>query len=210
MAGVNLRPGKGHKINISGHRFGTLLAMFPVKRPAGRKTAGLHWMCFCLCGDVSVRIGGNLRAGRCSCSKCRGTGGPLQPANTKTFSSWRGMRERCTNPNHASWPNYGGRGITFCQAWDDYQTFYRDMGPKPHGHSLDRIDCDGDYCPENCRWLPVRLQSRNTRQNKLDESKAREIRERARAGEIGVRLAEEFSVSSTVVYGIRDGKLWSD
>ena len=79
------------------------------------------------------------------------------------YGVWQSMRQRCLNPNHPNWKHYGGRGISICPAWDDFHTFVKDMSPSPEGHSIDRIDNDGDYSPENCRWVTQKQQLRNTR-----------------------------------------------
>ena len=86
-------------------------------------------------------------------------------------SVWRGMKQRCFNSNEPGYKNYGGRGITMCDRWvDSYENFITDMGPRPSDkHSIDRIDNDGDYCPENCRWATSVEQNRNTRHNRLWE-----------------------------------------
>jgi hypothetical protein len=76
------------------------------------------------------------------------------------------MRARCLNPQSARYADYGGRGITVCPTWDDFETFLRDMGPKPSPrHSIDRIDNDRGYSPENCKWSTTTEQNRNTRLN---------------------------------------------
>lgn len=79
------------------------------------------------------------------------------------YRSWKAMRSRCLNPNNAAWEHYGGRGITICAEWADFEVFMRDMGPRPEGLTLDRIDVNGNYEPSNCRWLPLPDQSRNRR-----------------------------------------------
>jgi hypothetical protein len=81
----------------------------------------------------------------------------------KTYSAWIGMRNRCSNPNHPQYRHYGERGIKVCQRWNDYAAFLADMGEKPAGMSLDRIDNDSGYEPSNCCWATQKEQMRNMR-----------------------------------------------
>ena len=86
--------------------------------------------------------------------------------NTREFKSWISMKTRCYNPNSKGYQNYGGRGITICDRWkDSFINFYEDMGERPEGTSLDRIDVNGNYEPSNCRWADSIIQNRN--RNKL-------------------------------------------
>ena len=79
------------------------------------------------------------------------------------YSVWEGMIQRCTNPKHSGFHNYGGRGITVCDRWRDVVNFHADMAPRPPGLYLDRIDNDGPYEPGNCRWITMQEQHANRR-----------------------------------------------
>lgn len=153
----------------SGVRYGRLLAL----RPAGRAGTNLAWLCLCDCGKESVVSGGNLTRGKtksCGClNKER-----VRAANTthgfskeRLFGIWKGILQRCTEPNFHHYRYYGGRGIVVCEDWMSFQCF-RDWSLSS-GYSddlaIDRIDNDGDYTPQNCRWVTTKEQARNTTRN---------------------------------------------
>lgn len=88
-------------------------------------------------------------------------------SETSTYNRWSLMRRRCNNPKHPAYNNYGGRGIKVCERWNNYDNFLKDMGEAPPGLTLDRIDVNGDYTPENCRWATRSQQARNIRSTRL-------------------------------------------
>lgn len=90
---------------------------------------------------------------------------------TSEYRAWSNIKTRCLNTNNSRYKDYGGRGISFCDRWKYFSAFYEDMGDKPTPkHSLDRIDNDGNYEPDNCRWATATEQSRNTRLRKTNTS----------------------------------------
>jgi hypothetical protein len=91
-------------------------------------------------------------------------------SGSSEWSAWGCAKSRCYRRSDPQWKNYGGRGITMCDAWrNDVGIFLRDMGPRPEGYSLDRINNDGPYAPGNCRWATPKQQSNNTRRNRVIE-----------------------------------------
>jgi hypothetical protein len=130
-------------------------------------------------------------------------------SNKKEYRAWEAMRARCRDANRWDFHHYGGRGIAVCDKWKaSYVAFRDDMGPKPPGTSLDRINNDGPYSPENCRWADVRTQRRNTRGTKLNPEAVKVIRHLR--GVNNCLMARLHGVTAPLVRQIRAGTAWSD
>ena len=88
-------------------------------------------------------------------------------SKTKLYGVWNAMKARCNNPNSTAYANYGGRGITVCAEWESFENFLRDMGEPPSGMTLDRVDNEKGYFPENCRWASRKTQGKNRRGRRI-------------------------------------------
>lgn len=122
---------------------------------------------------------------------------------TPTYGSWRAMVDRCTGPRHVAFGRYGGRGIKICERWRTFVYFLADMGKRPCGMELDRIDNDGDYEPANCRWASRLTQMRHLR--RLEPHEPDQIRWLLSLGYSKVEIGRHFDVSHATVRGIGRG-----
>ncbi len=129
--------------------------------------------------------------------------------HTRTYQTWTSMRSRCGNPKNRRFATYGARGIAICDRWQDFGNFLADMGEKPPGASIDRIDNDKGYSPENCRWALTREeQARNKTSTVLCEVSATLIRQMSRRGASGPDLAHAFGVTRTMISYVVRGRSW--
>lgn len=175
--------------DLSGKTFGRLTVI----GFHSRRGVQILWACKCSCGNEQVAEGGNLRRGytaSCGCyarEKSSINNFRHGKCFTATYKSWQAMKTRCTNRNDGHWPSYGGRGIKVCKRWlNDFNAFVSDMGERPKGATLGRIDNDGDYEPGNCRWESMKDQSNNTRGNHWIEYKGKQMTVEQLAANVGM------------------------
>ncbi|MET3998844.1 hypothetical protein [Marinobacterium sp. MBR-109] len=129
-------------------------------------------------------------------------------AGTSTYKSWLAMKKRCLNPDCKDYPNWGGRGITICNEWMDFNNFLRDMGEKPKGMTLERVNNDDDYKPGNCIWASRTAQSRNRRYTKMSAEQAAELKADREAGMTYPVLSEKYGISISHAHRIASGDSW--
>jgi len=138
-------------------------------------SAGMKYLFQCDCGNTTVQFGHTVRKGKvksCGCArgsyvaeanKCRDT---HDMTGTPTYRSWQGMKQRCNNPNIPDFQSYGAKGVSVCDRWmNSFDAFVEDMGVRPEGTSIDRINPFGNYEPDNCRWADPYTQYTNRRRN---------------------------------------------
>lgn len=182
------------------------------------KTSGPVKLCLarCDCGTEKWVNFQNLKQGKsksCGCHRVEVS----QKINlkhgmsaTKTYKIWAGMKRRCTNPNEKFYAHYGGRGIKVDEAWSaSFDRFLEDMGECPEGYSIERIDVNGDYTKNNCKWIPESEQPRNTRKTKLTMSDAAQIRALVASGGHAPSIAKQYGVDRTMVNKIVRGECWA-
>jgi len=152
----------------SGEVHGRLTVIAPV-----RNSSGLRWLVLCNCGRYRHHNWDNISRGRVSSCGCYQAEARYAVKNkkhgkylTRTYRIWGCMRGRCRYKTHKSYKNYGGRGIIICDRWLSFEKFYADMGECPDGYSIERLDVNGNYEPNNCKWIPLKDQQKNKRNSK--------------------------------------------
>lgn len=163
-------------VDMTGERFGRLLCIAPIRSTK----SGMYWKCKCDCGKTTEVLRGNLLKGNtnsCGClwnesriangKKTLKHGRTIRDENGKklnrlgTYSTWEAMHNRCYNYNSNWYHHYGGRDIIVCERWHEFKNFLEDMGERPEGKTIDRINNNGNYEKSNCKWSTPLEQANN-------------------------------------------------
>lgn len=201
-----------HLVDLKNKVFGRLLVLKKGETKRGRA----YWICRCECGKQTSVLAYYLKTTHtqsCGCLKnlshtlkhgfCKGQ------RNKPEYESWNKAKRRCFNKSDKAYLRYGGRGITMSEKWSkDFLEFYKDMGQKPNGSSLDRINNNGNYEPGNCRWATPKEQSRN-RRNVFSKNDLENIRVLISKNFRVKDIAEIFNKSESAIYRIKNGKTFS-
>lgn len=207
---------------LGGRRFGRLCVL----GREGIENRQPTWRCKCDCGNEIVTYGNGLRRGSvksCGClvadnnrSLRERHGHARKGERSPTYRTWLAMRDRCEKSDNGTYHRYGARGIKVCERWQLFDNFLADMGERPPGLTIDRIDPERGYEPGNCRWATYSEQRRTARWEahlgsdhhnaKLTEEDVRQIR--ASPEVPGVKLARAYGVGPSVICGIRKRRTW--
>lgn len=200
------------RMDLVGRRFDRITVLSPAPDWIGHNGAiQARWNCACDCGKKKSILGQHLKSGKiksCGCLSAEiaaarsTTHGQSKNGRTLAYRSWAAMKTRCTNPNQASARNYLFRGITVCSRWmNSFENFFADMGVRPKGYTIERIENEKGYFKSNCRWATRKSQSNNSRGNRIMKYKGRSMN--------ASQWAEELGIKPDVIYGrIYEG--WSD
>lgn len=179
--------------DLTGARFDKLTVIS--RANTNSKSGNAMWVCRCECGSITEVIGSKLRSGytkSCGCLRISDTAQGY--SKERVYRTWRGMHQRCYNQKHDKYKWYGGRGITICPEWHDFITFR--IWALENGYSddltIDRIDPDDNYCPDNCQWVDMKTQANNRSNNRIlyFNGKAYTVSQ----------IAEMFGISSFTIF----------
>lgn len=188
-------------LSLTGVKVNHLTAIEPTHKRSG---GSIVWKCLCDCGQVVEVAAREMRTGKQkSHPGCKASKTPTVHEHP-LYSTWHSMKQRCHNPTSAGYKNYGGRGIYVCPEWkNNFQKFVTDVGAKPSPqHSIERINNNGPYSKDNCKWVLPSEQIHNRRDSKLTSAQILEIYNTRR--DIPARhWAKEFGVTTKTIFNIR-------
>jgi len=188
---------------------GRIFGEFLILNFYGIKDRRSSWCAKCSCGNFVVRAERTLLSGQswhCGCKRYT----PevfLKRKYPRSKMTWKSMHDRCNLENRKDYKFYGGKGIKVCERWRKFSNFLDDMGERPIGLTLDRIDGDGDYSPDNCRWSDITTQNRNRKINKITIDIANEIRKDNRSLS---KIAKDYGVNNSLISMIKNNKIWKN
>lgn len=199
-------------IDLAGQKFGRLTVM----QLGPPSKTGASWNCVCDCGRHTIVNSLKLRNGSIVSCGCYRRERLIQASmkhgmskTSRTYRTWKEMRNRCTNPKASNFKWYGGKGVFVCLRWQNFETFLADMGERPAGMTIDRIDNLRGYEPGNCRWATNFEQTRKQAKNKLTERLAQELRTDRKSGMSYRALGAKYGISATTAHRCVIGAIWA-